>query len=204
MYEITQFIVSDNKDIDSGLIIGGNKGYVSEWPVNPNGKELLHLFSIDCEKVAPQVADGVLPKTGYLSIFSTYSSSDYFLDEITYFGDEDDLNLIRSGFTFVSYSLTGSLSESNEDFIPETKVDLLNTRIDSEEYPMISFFSKHIPNGLTCVDEVFNNYHFVCQVYSADFPSPFKDVLGLSDAIGYLFIKNEGNNIEGLFFVQTA
>ncbi len=25
MYEITQFIVSDNKNVDSGLIIGGNK-----------------------------------------------------------------------------------------------------------------------------------------------------------------------------------
>ncbi|HEK2983455.1 TPA: DUF1963 domain-containing protein, partial [Proteus mirabilis] len=141
---------------------------------------------------------------GYLSIFSTYDSNDYFLDEITYFGDENELGLIKSGFTFVSYSLTGSLSKTNEDFIPETKVDLLNTKINSEDYPMISFFSKDIPNGLTGVDEILKNYHFVCQVYSADFPPPFKDVLGLSDAIGYLFIKNEGNNIEGLFFVQTA
>lgn len=204
MYEITQFIVSDNKNVDSGLIIGGNKAYVSKWPINPKGKELLHLFSIDCEKVTPQIADGILPKTGYLSIFSTYDSNDYFLDEITYFGDENELGLIKSGFTFVSYSLTGSLSKTNEDFIPETKIDLLNTKINSEDYPMISFFSKDIPNGLTGVDEILKNYHFVCQVYSADCPLPFKDVLGLSDAIGYLFIKNEGNNIEGLFFVQTA
>ncbi|PHM51973.1 MULTISPECIES: hypothetical protein [unclassified Xenorhabdus] len=38
----------------------------------------------------------------------------------------------------------------------------------------------------------------------ADFPEPFQDALGLSDAIGYLFIRNKENGMDGVFFVKTA
>ena len=45
MYEITQFIVSDNKNVDSGLIIGGNKAYVSKWPINQKERSYC-IFSL--------------------------------------------------------------------------------------------------------------------------------------------------------------
>ncbi|MEX0445372.1 DUF1963 domain-containing protein [Xenorhabdus sp. SGI246] len=204
MYSLTRIVVEETSNNDSGFILGGKRGYVSQWPVNPDGEKLLHLFSIDCEKLSPKIPEGMLPTSGYLSVFSTYSDVDYFLDNITYFGDEQELNLIKSGFTFVSYSLTKDTLENNDKFIPERSVSLLDMEMEDDEYPMISLFSKKTPNGLDDIGDIGEDYHFVCQIYSADFPEPFQDALGLSDAIGYLFIKNKDNEIEGIFFVQTA
>ncbi|WP_228860872.1 MULTISPECIES: DUF1963 domain-containing protein [unclassified Xenorhabdus] len=56
--------------------------------MNPDGEKLLHLFSIDCEKLSPRIPEGILPTSGYLSVFSTYSDDEYFFDSVTYFGDE--------------------------------------------------------------------------------------------------------------------
>ncbi|MBS9443674.1 DUF1963 domain-containing protein [Photorhabdus heterorhabditis] len=204
MYSLTRIVVEETSNNDSGFILGGKRGYVSQWPVNPDGEKLLHLFSIDCEKLSSRISQGVLPTSGYLSVFSTYSDDDYFLDNITYFGDEQELKLIQSGFTFVSYSLTNDSLENNDKFIPERSVNFLDMEMGDDEYPMISLFSNNVPNGLDDIGDIGNSYHFVCQIYSADFPKPFQDALGLSDAIGYLFIKSTENGIEGIFFVQTA
>ncbi|NHB98648.1 DUF1963 domain-containing protein [Photorhabdus stackebrandtii] len=204
MYNLTRIVVEEALNKSSGFVLGGKKGYVSQWPVNPDGEKLLHLFSIDCEKLSPRIPKGVLPTSGYLSVFSTYSENNYFLDNITYFGDEQELNLIKSGFTFVSYSLTNEISENNDKYIPERNVIFLDMEIEDSDYPMVSLFSNKIPNGLDDIGEIGNDYHFVCQIYSADFPEPFQDALGLSDAIGYLFIRNKEDGIDGIFFVQTA
>ncbi|CDH05483.1 hypothetical protein XBO1_1920001 [Xenorhabdus bovienii str. oregonense] len=205
MYYLTRIVVEETMNDNSVFTLGGNKGYVSQWPVNPDGEKLLHLFSIDCEKLSSRIPQGILPISGYLSVFSTYSSDEYFLDNITYFGDSQELELIKSGFTVVSYSLTSDTLEDNDKFIPERSVNFLDMEMDDNDYPMISLFSEKIPNGLDDIGDIENDYHFVCQIYSADFPEPFQDALGLSDAIGYLFIrKKEENEIDGLFFVQTA
>ncbi|CDH26419.1 DUF1963 domain-containing protein [Xenorhabdus bovienii] len=204
MYGLTRIVVEETLNDNSGFILGGNKGYVSQWPVNPDGEKLFHLFSIDCEKLSPRIPEGILPISGYLSVFSTYSDDEYFLDSVTYFGDEQELNLIKSGFTFVSYSLTNDTLENNDKFIPERSVSFLDMEIEDDDYPMISLFSNKTPHGLDDIGDVGNDYHFVCQIYSSDFPEPFQDALGLSDAIGYLFIRNKENGIDGLFFVQTA
>ncbi|MDC9591684.1 DUF1963 domain-containing protein [Xenorhabdus sp. XENO-10] len=186
MYGLTRIIVEETMNDNSGFILGGNKGYVSQWPVNPDGEKLLNLFSIDYEKLSSRIPERILPTSGYLSVFSTYSDNEYFLDSITYFGDEQELNLIKSGFTFVSYSLTNDTLENNDKFIPERSVIFLDMEIEDDDYPMLSFFSKKIPYGLDDIGDIRNDYHFVCQIYSADFPAPLQDALGLSDAIGYL------------------
>ncbi|WMV71634.1 DUF1963 domain-containing protein [Xenorhabdus griffiniae] len=146
MYSLTRIVVEETSNNDSGFILGGKRGYVSQWPVNPDGEKLLHLFSIDCEKLSPKIPERMLPTSGYLSVFSTYSDVDYFLDNITYFGDEQELNLIKSGFTFVPYSLTKDTLENNDKFIPERSVSLLDMEMEDDEYPMISLFSKKTPN----------------------------------------------------------
>ncbi|MBD2802468.1 DUF1963 domain-containing protein [Xenorhabdus sp. M] len=204
MYSFTRIVIEDLPNNSTGFILGGNKGYVSQWPVNPDGEKLVHLFSIDCEKLFPRIPQGILPELGYFSVFSTYSNDDYFLDSITYFGDPQELELIKSGFTCVSYSLTNDTSENNDIFIPERSVSFLDMEINNDDYPMMSFFAEKNPNGLDDIGELGKDYHFLCQIYSSDFPEKFKDVLGLSDAIGYLFIKKEGNEVEGIFFVQAA
>ena len=55
-------------------------------------------------------------------------------------------------------------------------------------------------------DKIIKDYDFICQLYSADIPSKDGGALGLSDAIGYLFLKKHIDDVDnaGLFFVQSA
>ncbi len=74
------------------------------------------------------------------------------------------------------------------------------------DYPAFSFLSNQIPNGMIGSEKLIKEYDFICQLYSADIPSKDGGILGLSDAIGYLFLKKDIDdyNNAGLFFVQTA
>ena len=54
-----------------------------------------------------------------------------------------------------------------------------------------------------------NDQKFALQVYGGDYPAPFKGIFGLSDAVGYLFIKHGINSEKidgesGIFFVQVT
>lgn len=80
--------------------------------------------------------------------------------------------------------------------------------IEEQDFPAFSFFSSMLPNGVNGISHLLENYHFVCQIYSADFPAPYQDILGLSDANGYLLLRTGPASaqapLDGIFFVQIA
>ena len=78
--------------------------------------------------------------------------------------------------------------------------------IDDDELSVSSLFALVAPAGALISEALSDNYNFLCQVYSSDFPAPFQDVLYMTDGVGYLLInKHVGNgNSDGCFFVQVA
>lgn len=109
MYKVTRFTVDPNDpNQDSGMWIGGETAYVSDWPLNPEGQPLLHLFSINCNTLSQQVHIPSLPKDKYISVFSTYSASEYFLDLVTYTGDEPGMEREYSCRVHLCHSIFAS------------------------------------------------------------------------------------------------
>ncbi|WP_405117728.1 DUF1963 domain-containing protein [Paenibacillus sp. FSL H8-0317] len=210
MYKVTRFTVDpDDPNQDSGMWIGGETAYVSDWPLNSDGQPLLHLFSINCNTLSQQVHIPSLPQDKYISVFSTYSVSEYFLDQVIYTGDKLEWNEnILAGSTYVSVSSHPLTSVCPVPPIPLSGVRLIETELDDEAFPAFSFFSPTLPNGVKGIDHLLEEHQLVCQIYSGDFPEPYRDILGLPDANGYLFLRKGPASayapFDGIFFVQTA
>lgn len=188
---------------DTGIILGGQTAEIVEWPVNPDGEPLLLVASFDCARVKSVVRSSVLPDNGMLYVFSTYSKSEYFLENITYSGDPSELAGILSGYTKVVYSQGGGAQSSPVDSIPRSETNLIDRIVGDDDFPVFSMISDVAPRGIIEVDDLNLEYGFFCQLYSSDFSEPFKDIFYLTDAVGYVFLKRD-NSGEGLFFVQTA
>ncbi|MGF9697073.1 hypothetical protein [Paenibacillus sp. MABNR03] len=210
MHTVTQIIFNpDHPNLNSAMWIGGEQAYIQEWPLNPEGHPLLHLFSINSSKLLQHVHVPYLPPDMFISVFSTYSASEYFLDQVTYTGDELEWNEnILAGCTYVSVTPHAQTSLSPTLTIPISEVNFVETQLAEQDFPAFSFFSSTIPNGVNGIGHLLTHYQLVCQIYSADFPAPYKDILGLSDASGYLFLRKGPASAEapldGLFFVQTS
>ncbi|MEK4527346.1 DUF1963 domain-containing protein [Paenibacillus sp. BGI2013] len=210
MYKVTRFTVDpDDPNQDSGMWIGGETAYISDWPLNPEGQPLLHLFSINCNTLSQQVHIPSLPQDKYISVFSTYSASEYFLDQVTYTGDELEWNEnIVAGCTYVSVSSHPLTSVCPVPPIPLSGVHLIEMELDDHEFPAFSFFSPTVTNCVKGIDHLLEEHQLVCQIYSGDFPEPYRDILGLPDANGYLFLRSGPASahapFDGIFFVQTA
>ncbi|WP_342570424.1 DUF1963 domain-containing protein [Paenibacillus sp. FSL R5-0749] len=210
MNKVTRLtIVPDDLNLDSGIWIGGEIAYVADWPVNPEGQPLMHLFSIHCHTLSQQIHIPSLPQDKYISVFSTYSASEYFLDQVTYAGDELEWNEnILAGYTYVSVSSHPLTSVCPVPPIPLSGVRLIEMELDDQEFPAFSFFSPTLPNGVKGIEHLVEEYQLVCQIYSGDFPDPYQDILGLSDANGYLFLRkglaSAHAPFDAIFFVQTA
>ncbi|RAW18394.1 DUF1963 domain-containing protein [Paenibacillus taichungensis] len=170
---------------------------------------MLHLFSIDCNTLLQQLHIPSLPPGKYISVFSTYSASEYFLDQVSYTGDELEWKEnILAGCTYVSVSSEPLTSVCPIQSIPLCGVGLTEIQIEEQDFPAFSFFSSILPNGAKGISHLLEDYQFVCQIYSGDFPHPYQDILGLSDANGYLLLRNGLASahapLDGIFFVQTA
>lgn len=141
MYKVTRFTVDpDDPNQDSGMWIGGETAYVSDWPLNPEGQPLLHLFSINCNTLSKQAHIPSLPQDKYISVFSTYSASEYFLDQVTYTGDELEWNEnILAGCTYVSVSSHPLTSVCPVPPIPLSGVRLIEMELHDQEFPAFSF-----------------------------------------------------------------
>ena len=200
----------DSDDQESPLIVGGNEAFVAQWPVNPDGDHLLHLFSINCYRLKELAGLENIPQSGFISVFSTYTQ-DYFLDNICYSGDALEYELITSGYTLVSFQEEESKCQSPvAEFIPEKHPCLRKREVEEGSFPLFSFFADSAANGLKGVEGLYNEYDFVCQFGSSSFPAPYEDVFYLHEAVGYLFVKKglvespDKKLQSGLFFVQTA
>lgn len=187
---------------DSGVYLGGGTSR-RDWPVNPLGEDLKLLLTIDSSRFNERFSEFGLPNGKYISVFSTYSDSRYFLDDIVYFGDSVEFNYIKKGFTKVLLT-DNPFFDSLDNEVKKFYLSCQN--LQDNVFPAFSFFSKNLPNGLSGCEKLLNEYNFICQIYSSDIQSKNGGALGLSDAIGYLFINkriSEKNDV-GFFFVQTA
>ena len=203
MITVKQITPSDGGAVTSGITFGGQAAEVVAWPVNPDGDPLTLVASIDCSKIKGDIKNSSLPGAGVLYVFSTYSKSDYFLENITYSGDPSELESILSGYTLVVRSEGGVFQTSPVDSIPEVVTELKDRQIEEEDFPIFSMFSDSAPHGMIVPETLTVEYDFICQLYSSDFSEPFKDIFYLTDAVGYLFLKKNGSG-EGVFFVQTG
>lgn len=203
LYRLTH---KQNNDIqNSGIKFGGGAFWQNNWPKNPLGEDLALLLTIDTNKLNNLIDYINLPKDKFLSIFSTYNPQRYFLDDIVFFGDEKELNYIKSGFTRVTISNQDILKKHNNIF--ESKdMKIEKTEIEESSFPSFSLVSKKYPKGLLGYKALEDEYRFICQVYSRDLPPYDGSALYLSDAIGYLFLRKNiiDENDAGIFFVQTA
>ncbi|SHO54705.1 hypothetical protein [Vibrio quintilis] len=196
------FKINKVTDDYKGITFGGSEYTQKGWPKNPNGESLELLCSIDSNMVNQNLSEDLFPHDTYIYVYSTYNEG-YFLDDITYFGDAEELEYLKQGYTKVVVTKEAH-TIGNE--AKSVNVDIDKFEIDDDSFPAFSFLSKHLPKGLSGIEGLLNDYYFVGQFYSSDIPIKNGGVLGLSDANGYLFLRKEFEEGEdsGLFFVQTA
>jgi len=139
----------------------------------------------------------------YISVFSYYSKSEYFLDCITYHGSLEELDWIRKGYTRVVIHRPGS-----EMFGPHV---IPTITVDSGSETANSYGGSKIggePILLQNEPLALGNEKFAMQLYGGDFPFPYRGVLGLTDAVGYLYIDpmrwESMPGDAGTFFVQVT
>ncbi|MFU0444547.1 hypothetical protein ACMZZG_03540 [Pseudocitrobacter faecalis] len=130
--------------------------------------------------------------------------NDIFLDDIVYFGDDVEFSYIKKGFTKVIMTESHNLVDDN--FFEGRRMGVKLQSLNNIEYPTFSFISNKMPTSVFNCNKLVDEYRFICQIYSADIPSRDGGALGLSDAIGYLFLKKDiiDYSDAGFFFVQTA
>jgi hypothetical protein len=180
--------------------IGGNSFIPSniEWPKNKDGNNLTLIASIPCEFFKEYVNldfhDG-----SFISVFSTYDENDYFLDLITYHGDDEEMENINSGFTKVLIHEKGSPRNESNCIIP-SKIIMPKDDINDD----IEYTGSKIGGNAGILQKenlkLVDNYVFAFQLYGADFPEGFEGIFELSDAVGYLYL----NSDDGKFFVQAT
>jgi len=183
---------------------GGDRAYVSVWPKNPDGEDLMLLFTIDCEAARRRLNRMDLPSYGYVHVFSTYDPDEYFLDSITV--DEVQLNRGCPSYTYVVHTGADVSIQSPRPSIPLVHADFDEVSMAEGEMSTSSMVFESKPVGERVFSTLSDSFNFFCQVYSADFPDPFKDALYLSDAVGYLLINTQmgGEEVDGCFFVQAG
>lgn len=183
---------------------GGDRAYVTVWPKNPDGEDLLLLFTIDCKAANQRLNRADLPSHGYLHVFSTYDQDEYFLDSITV--DEVQGKKGYPSYTYVVHSTAKVPIQSPRRPIPLVHADFDEVSIADGKMSTMSMVFESQPAGERVFSKLPDSFNFFCQVYSADFPEPFKDALYLSDAIGYLLINTQmgGEEADGVFFAQAG
>jgi len=177
--------------------IGGEAfiGNVVDWPKTSKGEYLTLIASISGEMLVPLFGDSVNEK--YVSVFSYYSESDYFLDSITYHGNKEELEyIIENNTTKVLIHKKGELSQKGCYIKP-----MLIKLGEYVEFSQGSAFGS-TPGFLQNENIFFDDKEFVLQIYSNDFPRPYCDIFGLSDAVGYLYV--DKNLDGGIFFTQVT
>lgn len=183
--------------IGGAALIGGNIA----WPKHPNGEPLSLIASIPNEFIINATGIDLVPGL-YTSIFSYYSDSEYFLDEITYHGSPEELDCIRKGSTKVIQHPIGA-ADSQGTAIPPHRVELGSPTLDDKDC------GSRI-GGSPCLlqNEELNlqDMRFTLQLRSSDFPSKYSDIFGVPGAMGYLYLcPSEAKAGEsGLFFSQTT
>jgi len=193
-------------DTENSSRIGGKSFLPStiEWPKNPNAEPLVLVASLASELLNKELGYS-LPHDTFVSVFTTYSKSDYFLDVITYTGSEDELTNIQNGFTKVILHEKGEARNESDYLIPARHFSLSPLPSEDKHYSGSKLAGE--PGWLQ--QEVMNvlGYKYALQLYSSDFPEEFEDIFYLTDAVGYLFLASDlelDKKENGIFFAQTT
>ena len=189
---------------DGPFVFGGESAYLAAWPKNPDGQDLILLFTINCKIARQRLKRSDLPSEGFLHVFSTYDPDEYFIDSIT--ADEVQQTKGVASYTYVVHANGGKSVKSPRPSIPLRFADFEECSIDDDELSVASLLALDAPAGALIPTELSENYDFLCQVYSSDFPAPYQDALYMTDGVGYLLVnKYIGNDkSDGCFFVQVA
>ncbi len=170
-----------------------------EWPVNSNGEKLTLVFSIP-SVFLNEYCDTNLDENKWISVFSTYND-DYFLDEVIDNGDVLDVTeKIFGNFTQVILHNKGEARNESDYMIPSYLIEVVSNLSNIElENSKIGGYPIYLQNEVKEAECM----KFCFQFYTGNLPV-FQNILFLEDAICYLFILDNDENFEGLFFGQCT
>lgn len=187
--------------IGGGALIGG----ICPWPNTPDGTPLTLILSLPADFINMQSGMDISPDL-FISVFSYYSKDDYFLDYITYHGDDKELKLVRSGYTRVLLHAAGE-ELMGEEVVPAMSI-VIRDQLEGDENLFQGSKIGEPPSFLQTETMALDGYEFVLQVRGGDFPKPYQEILFLSDAVGYLYVKNGQRSAAcdegGIFFAQVT
>lgn len=173
-----------------------------EWPIAPDGEPLTLVLSMPASFLNENAGLNI-PAGLHVSVFSYYSKSKYFLDCITYHGSSEELEWIRKGCTRVIIHRPES-EVFGHHVIPAIAVDTGSEAENAYGGSKIGGDSTLLQNEALALGKE----KFALQLYGGDFPSPYRGVLGLTDAVGYLYIDpmrwRSTPADAGTFFVQVT
>jgi len=182
--------------------IGGSAfiGGVAAWPVRKDGRPLVLIASIPNSFISNATGLRLAPEL-YTSVFSYYSEVDFFLDEITYHGTQDELESLRRGNTKVIQHPLGS-SRTHSVSIPPRWLELGESPLENSDCgSLIGDPPCLLQNEVLDVRGI----SFALQLRSSDVPEKFNGIFGPLDALGYLYLQEDSESLDnGLFFVQTT
>ncbi len=175
---------------------------VANWPRSPEGEPLVLIASLPNSFISQATGLKLAPNF-YTSIFSYYSSDDYFLDQITYHGDPEELSWIKRGSTKVLQHPAG------KRLSPSAVIPMYRLALGESVTHNNKAHGSHIGGkpGLLQNEQLdLQDLAFALQLSGSDFPKAYSDIFALADAIGYISLKENNDAIgeSGLFFVQTT
>lgn len=208
------------KDVENESFVPRLGGYSflpenMDWPLNPDGDKLTLVLSLPTDFLN-KTLDVNLPKEHVLSVFTTYRREGYFLDVITFHGDNEELQNIKKGYTRVLLHEAGNIRNESEFLIPAQEFILgdelnldLEEEVDGEDLDDLEIYCGSLIGNTPALLQIENlgldDYQFCLQIYGGDFPEEFRDIFSLSDSTGYLFVnKNGDQNDAGVFFTQCT
>lgn len=189
-----------------GITLGGDAARVEHWPHNPDGEPLMLVATIDCRRALQRTQATSLPAEGVLYVFSTYSATDYFLDNITSDAAVMQHPTRPSGYTAVLPGGDHELKYSPVPGIEQRAAVLAERSLGQNDIPACSLICTTAPHWAPVEPHIGADYEFFCQFYSSDFPEPFTDLFCLTDAVAHLYLRKADSQAQapGLFFVHTA
>jgi len=169
-----------------------------EWPKNPDGEKLVLVASIPTNFI--EDCTGIHLEKKFVSVFTTYNPDDYFLDLVSYHGDEEEKEMILKGYTKVIYHDDGDPINNSKYVIPARRMMISEKEINND-----SIFTGSKIGGTAGLLQnkslpLVEGKTFCIQFYGGDFPKDYDGIFDLSDAVGYLFL----DSLSGIFFVQAT
>lgn len=114
---VKRISAADSAD-DAVITLGGDRAHIAAWPRDPEGQPLRLVATVDCAAFKSATGAPSMPASGQLQVFSTYSQTDCFLENIVYDPDyfvlPDGSDQTRPAYTLVTFSPSGSAASSHE------------------------------------------------------------------------------------------